>query len=405
MSMALSKMNGSRAQQVNRALLLNTLRYETGHSRASLARYTGLSTTAAASIVNELMDLGMVVETEEWQETARGRKGKIVRLNPAYAVAIGLELTDRDLHGILVGFNERPLQSVHRDVSGLEREAILDLLAGVILQLKRAAPPEAMQKRASVAIHGLVDVERGVSLSFPGGRGWEPTPVAEILAPRVGLPVRLDVRMLAATTAELRFGAGRMLTDFVYFNSAPGSGFGIGIVVDGRILAGQQGFSGQFGHLCVDQSGRQCFCGSRGCLVTVASPDAAVEQANRAIQSGVQTVLAHDPGRELRFADIVDAAERGDKFSTNLLETVGESLGLGFSYVINLLNPGTIVLAGSLAQAGDLVLDGIKRAARLHSVAALYERVRFVRSDLDEKAGALGAATRVLDETFAVLAG
>ncbi|NMB11287.1 MAG: ROK family protein [Firmicutes bacterium] len=400
--MVLTKMDGERVQLVNQLLVLNTLRNTSGYTRAGLAKITGLSTTSAANIVRILLDEGMVIETKEFDEQkGRGRRGQVVRLNPDYLYTIGIEMTDTSVRGVLIDFNERPLYTRAVDTSSLSNDEILGIMTDMILELKADTPVPSRLQGVAIALHGLVDTKKGVSLSFPGGKGWR-TPVAEVISSRVELPVDLQIRMLAATTAELRYGVGRKESNFVYFNSAPGKGFGIGIVVDGKIIPGFQGFSGQFGHLCVEHNGKQCFCGSQGCLATIASPEEIVDYVTGAIQDGVETSLAPIRDGKLHFSDIIGAAREGDKLCVNTLESVGEALGLGFSYVINLLNPRMIVLAGTLPEAGEFLIDAIRRSARLHSVATLYEQVQFVESELDDFAGARGAASCLLDTCFMV---
>ena len=399
MPIKLQTMNVFRAQVVNRAVVLNLLRYQSGHSRASVARSTGLSTTAAANIINELVDEGIVIETDERQDTVRGRKGKVISLNPGYAYAIGMEVTDRELRAIAADFTENPVHSVSRSLAGLGAREVIDEMEAAIADLISLTGRGNLYG-ARIALPGIVDLQEGVSITFPGVSGWKPAPVGRILSERLGIPVSLDIRLVTGTTAELRFGVGKEFPDFVYFNSAPETGFGIGIVANGRVVLGQEGLGGQFGHIYVDPRERQCFCGRRGCLVTVASPHAITKEISAAIQSGVETAVSGTA--QLTFRDVVQAARLGDSLCYNALERAGEFLGVGLSHVLNLLSPDAVVLSGLLTEAWDIVVDAMKRTARRHTISAIFDRVKIVRTALDETAAARGAVARLLDGFFAV---
>ncbi|HHT28165.1 MAG TPA: ROK family protein [Firmicutes bacterium] len=387
------RMNGTEAQVYNRMLVLATLRNCAGRSRANIARLTGLSPTATTNIVNDLLDEGLLLETEKAKQEGRGRKGRMVAVNPNYAMAIGVEVTDRQLYAVLVDFAEQPVHVISRDVYQADASDLLNIIVAAVTELQTAIPRATKRPGVCLAV-------QGASLNFPVSKGWRLETLAGAVEERVGMPVYAQVRMLAATTAELRYGYGRDVTDFVYFNSAAGSGFGIGIVADGRLVRGIQGFSGQFGHLCVKPDGPQCYCGGRGCLAAIAAPNAILTGIRRAIDSGVETSLANIDRDSLQFSDVVDAAKNGDKPSIYTLENVGEALGLGFSYVINMLNPQLVVLSGVLAQAGDLLMLPIIRATRLHTVPALYKQVQFVLSELNEYGGARGAVACLMDRFF-----
>ncbi|HPO82776.1 MAG TPA: ROK family protein, partial [bacterium] len=205
---------------------------------------------------------------------------------------------------------------------------------------------------------------------------------------------------------ELIYGEGKYNSDFIYFNSGPGNGFNIGIVLDGKILRGNKGFAGQFGHLVLDPKGPRCFCGSRGCLVTLASPLAIEEKAIEAIKDGINTSLTqiYREKKNILFRDIADSALKGDKFSINLIEEAGRYLGLGLSYVINLFAPPLVILAGTLNEAGDMLLSTIKREVGLHSVPQVYQNVEIKFSSLEEDIAARGAIALLLRELLKKIA-
>ncbi|MBC7320604.1 ROK family protein, partial [bacterium] len=168
----------------------------------------------------------------------------------------------------------------------------------------------------------------------------------------------------------------------------------------------KDGFAGQFGHLVLDPKGPRCFCGSRGCLVTLASPLAIEKKAIEAVNEGINTALTaiYKEKGTILFKDIADSALNGDKLSINLIEEAGRYLGLGFSYVVNLFAPPLVVLAGSLNSAGNMLLETIKREIALHSVPQVYQGIEIKFSSLEEDVAARGAIALIIREHLKQLA-
>ncbi|HPC77528.1 MAG TPA: ROK family protein, partial [bacterium] len=320
---------------------------------------------------------------------------------------VGLEITDIRIKSVLADFSGN-IKAVKRIIF---EEHNKDYLIGCIIEsiesiVNEYAGSWEKIKGIGIGMHGLVDYENGTSLTFPSSEDWENVPLRSILEERFKVPVKLDARLYVATLAELIYGEGKYNSDFIYFNSGPGNGFNIGIVLDGKILRGNKGFAGQFGHLVLDPKGPRCFCGSRGCLVTLASPLAIEEKAIEAIKDGINTSLTqiYREKKNILFRDIADSALKGDKFSINLIEEAGRYLGLGLSYVINLFAPPLVILAGTLNEAGDMLLSTIKREVGLHSVPQVYQNVEIKFSSLEEDIAARGAIALLLRELLKKIA-
>lgn len=353
-----------------------------------MARQTGLSTSAVNRLVGMLKEQGYVVETDEFSDTARGRKGRLLRLNPELCTAIGVELTDVGVSGLAIDFAGHILQSVEVELVEQSPTQVKRVMIEVIRDLR--AHCHRPLCGITVAAHGFVDLEEGVLVTFPGNPDWQPWPVSQELRSAFGVATNLEVRLHAAATAELYSRAGAVADPMLYFNSGPGNGFGVGIISEGRLLRGCRGLAGNFGHLVVQPQGAQCFCGSRGCLVTVASPRAIVERANDALASQVDSAIR---GIEpLRFPDIAQAAQAGDKLAVQLIEDAGHYLGLGFGYFINAINPQCIVIAGTLASGGETLVSSIRRSTRQNTTSEVFNCISWELSKVDVNAAALGAA-------------
>jgi predicted NBD/HSP70 family sugar kinase len=386
----------------NKADILSAINQHAPISRTRLAELFDLSFTAVTHIVNEFIEIGVIKEGGDGHDLKpRGRRASFLQLNEDYGYIIGLEVTDVRVKSALADFAGN-IKAVKRII--FENHSKDYLISTIIESIESLVEENNISwervKGIGIGMHGLVDYENGISLTFPSSEEWANVPLKSIIEERFNIPAKLDARLYVATLAELIYGEGRYNPDFVYFNSGPGNGFNIGLVFSGQILRGKDGFAGQFGHLVLDPKGPRCFCGSRGCLVTLASPLAIEKKAIEAINEGINTSLTsiYKEKGTILFKDIADSALKGDKLSVNLIEEAGRYLGLGFSYVINLFAPPLVVLAGTLNSAGSMLLDTIKREIALHSVPQVYQGIEIKFSSLEEDVAARGAVVLIIRE-------
>jgi predicted NBD/HSP70 family sugar kinase len=217
--------------------------------------------------------------------------------------------------------------------------------------------------------------------------------VRAALAEELDMPVTVNNIIHSVAVAEGRVGAARGVRSYVcvYVDM----GIGSGIVADGRLFFGQRGFSGEIGHCPVVADGLACGCGRSGCLETVASTMALARAAEQAIAAGEASVLSE---REpIDAAAITQAALAGDALSVRLLAAAGEHLGRGISYLLNILDPEMVVLAGPYAAAGEILLAPLRASVARHAVRP--DGVAIVPSMLSERADLVGSVLMVMDET------
>jgi predicted NBD/HSP70 family sugar kinase len=385
-----TQVNGSDLLDANSRLLLQHIRTQPGLSQADLARCVQLSPSTITRRVAKLVEQGYITETANPDQQRKGRRGIGLELNPQWGSVIGVEITDLSVSGILMDFSGHVIQEYE---TYLQERSPIDVTSAIHTVLTHLQQHSHPVKYIMVASHGVIDDSHGTIISFPGAPDWQATPITRSITDFTGVACSLEMRAHAALVGELhfrQFAKGTML----YFNSGPGNGIGMPLVIDGRLVRGYGGLAGNLGHFQVVPNGRRCYCGSYGCLATIATPQALVDKANAALAQSVESVLRSKS--PLRFADIVDAADQGDKLAISLIEEAGHYLGLGFSYAINLANPELIVLSGSLAKAGTLLLDSIKRTARQATVAAAFNCIKWEISVLQWNPAAYGAACLAL---------
>jgi glucokinase len=255
-----------------------------------------------------------------------------------------------------------------------------------------------------VGAAGLVDAKEGV-LRFAPNLAWRNLPIAERMRDALGLPCQVDNDASMAAYGEFRFGAGRGYRHLLLVTV--GTGIGGGIVSDGRLFRGANGFAAEIGHIIVEPGGPLCGCGNRGCWEQVAAGRAidrmGREEAREQKHSILRRLAGGDPD-EVTGELVTQAAREGDEAARGILVEAGRRLGQGIAGLVNVLDPQVVVVGGGAIVAGDLLLDPA-RAAYLDAVEAPEHRRRvpIVPAELGNDAGAVGAAALALEELGRVM--
>jgi predicted NBD/HSP70 family sugar kinase len=359
-------------------------------SRATIALETGLNKTTVSSLVTELIGLDLLVERGLEQRGTVGRPGQVVELSGSGVVALGLEINvdylavrALDLTGA-----ERHRSLDVRDNRRVQVRTVLDRLAALASKALEEVQTEGLRPvGATVALPGLVDAARGALLVAPN-LGWNDVAVVDELHERLSgpeFPLAADNEANLAALAELWEGTARGLSDVLYVSGE--IGVGAGIIVDGELFRGSQGFGGEFGHMTVDPSGQPCACGSRGCLETLAGLEPLLEAAGLDPADAATTTGSGEPVSELAAR-----ARMGDQQALAALRDAGRWLGIGIASAANLLNFQAVVLGGFFAQLATWLAEPIARELETHVLASEWGVPRLLPSTLGPEAAVRGAA-------------
>jgi glucokinase-like ROK family protein len=381
----------------NRHAILDLIRFTSGGiSRAELARKMGLSRAAVSSIVNDLLGINIVRETQATTTTS-GRRPIMLEIEPEHGHVLGVDIGVTHLAIILADLSARVVSEIEVpfDISGGPESCLdeVDRQVQSLLAQAGLSPKDVLS--AGIGVPGPIAGDGGIVIAPPIMPGWDNFPIRSDLKKRWGCPVALNNDAELGALGEWAYGAGREESNLIYVKV--GSGVGAGLLLDNHIYRGATGTAGEIGHMTVDNDGPVCTCGNRGCLEAIAGGRAIAQQAKRAVLSRRRTQLTLvEPLDKLTAKDVALAAGRGDLIAQQILSEAGEYLGTAIAGLINLLNPGIVVIGGGVAQAGDLLLEPIRQAVQFRSLKAAVQAVRITSAVLGRRSTSMGAVVQAL---------
>lgn len=251
-----------------------------------------------------------------------------------------------------------------------------------------------------VCAAGFYNHREKVMVKSPNLIGWKQIPLAHGLEERIGLPVVVENDANAAAYGEYRLGAGRGKTHVVYITVS--TGIGGGIIADGEIFHGSQGYAGEIGHVSLDLHGPLCNCGNRGCLEALSSGTAIARQAAEVLASGrpsrMMEIAAMEGHRQVTARHVFTAAELGDEAAREIVDRAIEYLGAGLAGMATLLDPEIFVIGGGVSLSGDSFFQPLREVFCRRAVGPVSENVEIVPSGLGDEAGIAGAVLLAAEE-------
>lgn len=252
---------------------------------------------------------------------------------------------------------------------------------------------------------GGADKIKGMGVGAPNGNYYNGTiefapnlpwkgviPLASMFEEQLGIPTALTNDANAAAIGEMTYGAARGLKDFIMITL--GTGVGSGIVINGQVVYGHDGFAGELGHVIVRRDGRICGCGRKGCLETYCSATGVARTAREFLAARTDaSLLRNIPAESIVSKDVYDAAVQGDKLAQEIFEFTGNILGEALADAIAFSSPEAIILFGGLAKSGDYIMKPIMKAMENNLLNIYKGKAKLLVSELkDSDAAVLGAS-------------
>ncbi len=234
------------------------------------------------------------------------------------------------------------------------------------------------------------------TIEFAPNLPWKGViPLAHMVQEQFGLTVQVTNDANAAAVGEMTFGAAKGMKDFIMITL--GTGLGSGIVINGQLVYGHDGFAGELGHVIVEKEGRHCGCGRYGCLETYVSATGIVRTMLELLrEKKTDSILRALKPDELSSKAIVEAAAEGDQLALKAVNFTARILGETLANYIAFSAPEAIILFGGLARAGELLIEPTKHYMNENVLRIWKDKVQLIRSELNENdAAILGASALV----------
>ena len=352
-----------------------------------------LSVPTGTRLINDLIEKKIIVEVGK-KETENGRRPSVYEVDKNYAFAVGVTILLKGLSVSLYNLAMEELYSVEFEDFILENN--LQCLEEVSSHIQQSIGQSGIEPGKilgmGIGITGRINSRSGVSYNY---FNFLEGSLVEYFEKSFHFPVYIDNDTHMIGLAEQVFGMARNAKNAFVVNLS--QGLGMALITNGEIVSGEDGFAGEFGHMQILDSYKLCLCGKRGCLGNEVSGHALELNYKEKIEAGEASLLALNGNRKnISYKKILKAARDGDGLSISLTHHIGFKLGNALGNIINLLNPGIIIIAGSFSSAKDILFDSIKSGMKHTALSLLLESCELTFSNIGTDAAIKGAGALVL---------
>ncbi|MCX7722767.1 MAG: ROK family transcriptional regulator [Verrucomicrobiae bacterium] len=377
------------ARDINRRIILNLVRKHQPISRAELARRSGLQRSTVSSIIDELIGEKWITEGA-YGQVPRGRKPTLLYLNVDRVGAIGVNIQPNKTN-IGLGTLDTHFIVLESFNTVNDPEKFIPIVTNRVVEIIKSHP-EISYEGIGISVPGRIDVRTG-KLVFAPNLGWKNVDLKTPLEKATGLPVELENAANACALAELWSGQHpEEVRNLIAVTVS--EGIGVGMVLNGQLVRGTTGMSGEFGHFTMLEDGPLCNCGNRGCWETLASNSACVRFYTQTRPTVPTAKLPTTP----TFEDILRLAQQGDPKANHAIEKMAHYLGLGISMLVVGFAPDLLVIVGTITRAWSKVEPIIQNMVAKHCRTGA--KTRIVATDPATNPRLRGTIAMVLQKHF-----
>ena len=365
---------------------------------SELTRELHISVPTMTKLVQELVDDSIVNDLGK-VETPGGRRPNVFGLANSAIYFAGINVARDHIAYVITDLqNNIILEHTDNSFELVDRPQCLERICQNIENFIATSGVDREKiLGVGVSIVGRVNPETGRSYKYFTSSEESLT---DIISSRIGIRVMLENDTRARCYAEYTTGKAKNESNVIYLHM--GRGVAIGIVIDGKLYYGKNGFAGEFGHIPFFDNEIICACGKKGCLETEVSGIALENKIVDLIERGVNTHLRemYDRGESIHINDIISAARNDDNLSIELIEEAGEKVGKAVAFLINTFNPETVIVGGNLAMAGEYLMLPLKSATNKFSLNLVYKDTKFRVSKMTDSANAWGVAMLIRNKVI-----
>ncbi|WP_368975535.1 ROK family protein [Caldifermentibacillus hisashii] len=379
--------NQQLVKQINKTLVLETILHEAPISRADISQKVGLNKGTVSSLVNELLEDQLIYESGPGQSSG-GRRPVILLFNDKAGFSIGIDLGVNYILGVLTDLRGNIIVEVNKKLTVRSYEVVIEILQSVISDLINAAPQSHYGiVGIGIGVPGLVNND-GEILVAPN-LGWKNINLREEIENCFDIPVLIENEANAGAYGEKLYGAGKENDNILYISA--GIGIGIGIILNGELFYGMNGFSGEAGHMILQVNGKDCTCGSSGCWELYASEKALLEEARK-------LKLTDITEETLSIELLLELANSGNEDIINLFHSIGMYLGVGINNIINIFNPEQVIIGNRLAMAKEWLEKSIEKFIKNHTMKYHQKDLIISFSKHAYYSAAIGVSAQMIDQ-------
>lgn len=367
-------------------------------SNTEIIRYVKLSTPKIISLLNELKNEGLIEELGQGNSSG-GRRPTLYgnKEDAFYIVSISINIYKTSV-SVFNANNQKIIEERILPITISHDTSIIDPIVAFTRDIIRETQiPREKFLGIGIQMPGLVDSETGINKTYL----TSDIPVGEIFSQKLGMEIVIENDAKTRAFAELRFGAARSKRNVLAIHTD--WGIGLGIIVNGKLYRGRDGFAGEFGHLPMVDNGVLCACGKQGCLETIASATAVARMVIEEMKAGRSSLLGQLVDEDLEKIEIrkvVQAAIMGDQYSISILANAGHWLGKGLAYLIQIFNPELIILGGRMSEAHQFILPPIQQSIQRYCIPELASHIQIKVSELGSQAGIQGVAALLAEHVL-----
>ncbi len=371
------------------------------YSIADFSRALKISVPTITKLIGELIDENFL-QDEGKVGTSGGRRPSVYGLNPEAGYFVGVDIARHHFHIAVSDFKGEIINFIQDIEFVLEANELSfrTICRMVKDEVTKTGIPWIKVLGVGVSLSGRVNPEKGYSLTYFVS---DDLPLKKIFQKEFNAPVNIENDSRAMAYGEYMNLGPKADPNMIFINIS--WGLGMGIITEGQLYYGKSGYSGELGHFPALNNEIICRCGKVGCLETGASGSALYRQMVEELKNGHSSSLLeiYKKKGDIELDDILKAVEEGDVLAIDSIGRIGDVLGRGIAGVLNIFNPGLVVIGGRLIVGKDYLLLPIKTAVNRLSLSRVSSDTSIILSKLDRRAASVGDCLLSRDKVLGLL--
>ena len=383
-------------EELYKNILINKLYFYPGATSLALSKSLGKSLSLTSKLLNELIEENIVVESG-FAISSGGRRPLEHKLNNDIKYIISVAMDQLITRIVIMDLQNNFVGKVKKVSIPLTNNyvALQTLTEAIVETINQSQIEKSRFIGIGIGMPGFVDPQGGHNYTFLGAN------ISKQITISTGLPVFIENDSSAIAVAEYYFGSAKNTENAMIINF--NWGVGLGIIINGKLYRGSNGFAGEFSHIPMFNNGKICGCGKLGCLETECSFIYMINKVEEAINNGGQSYLSGRMHADMNYEEkskiFIDAVKQGDKLAIEMISAVGYNLGRGIATLIHLFNPSKIIISGRGASLGNIWLTPIQQAINEYAIPRISHYTQVEVSAIGYESELIGAAVTLMSNT------